>query len=433
MLLRDVIAQIPHARFATPASRDVNEAVVHGLTDDPSRVTQGSMFVCLKAHARQDPFASFAAVERGATAVMCEAGVLVPAHIPRIEVRDSGAAFAQMAAAFFGHPVRLLSVIGVECATAEPGETRCAATNVTWLLTRLLRAAGANTAVIGELGCEAGDRELPLAASEIDVFELHRLFDVHRHAGGSACVVQQPTTHATRWGALQCAERITTLARPEPQDSFSWRGSRLVLNGLRISTPLVGAGNASALRSALGALVRLGIRHDRVLGALPNLPTAPGFLQPVSAGQPFGVFVDAARTANELRTAIQDLRATTGGRVIVVVGPAEAGTEAQRADLGRAASAADLIFATADNPGDTSPSDLLEEFVPAEAQDRFILEVDRARAVERAIRTARTNDVVLLAGKGHRRTQEIAGAVGPFCDRAHAVEALALRGFGGDL
>ena len=117
----------------------------------------------------------------------------------------------------------------------------------------------------------------------------------------------------------------------------------------------------------------------------------------------------------------------------MVVGPAEAGTEAQRADLGRAASAADLIFATADNPGDTSPSDLLEEFVPAEAQDRFILEVDRARAVERAIRTARTNDVVLLAGKGHRRTQEIAGAVGPFCDRAHAVEALALRGFGGDL
>ncbi len=433
MLLRDVIAQVPHARFATPASRDVNEAVVQGLTHDPSRVTQGAVFVCLNDRARENPFASFTAAERGASAVMCEPGVMVPANIPRIEVQDSGAAFAQAAAAFFGHPTRVLSIIGVELPAVRSGTTRSASTNVAWLLTQLLRAAGANTALIGELGSEAGGRELPVAASDLDAFELHRLFAMHRHAGGSACVVQQPGAHAGRWGALQCTERVTELAEAEPQDAFSWRGSRLMLKGLRVSTPLVGAANAAALRSALGALIRLGIRHDRVLGALPSLPSTPGFLQPVSAGQPFGVFVDAAQSAAELRAVIADLRATTSGRIIVVAGPPEAFSPAQRREQGLASGAADLVFATADNPGGSEPEDLLHAFVPEDGCAHFIVEADRSQAIDRAIRAARANDVVLLAGKGHRRTQEIAGSVGPFCDRAHAVEALALRGFGGDL
>jgi UDP-N-acetylmuramyl tripeptide synthase len=433
MLLRDVIAQVPSARFATPHSRDVREAVVQGLTQDPTRVTQGSVFVCLNDRSRENPFASFTAVARGASAVICEPGTMVPPNVPRIEVQDSGAAFAQAAAAYFGHPAKLLSLVGVECATAVAGETRCAATNVTWLLSRLLRVAGAKTAVIGELGCEAGGRELPLAASQLDAFELHRLLDVHRHAGGSACVVQQPAVHAHRWGRLACAETVAEVARPEPQDAFSWRGSRLVLNGLRVSTPLVGAGNAAALRSALGVLLRLGIRHDRVIGALPTLPSAPGFLEPVSAGQPFGVFVDAARTACELTVAIRELRAVTTGRIIVVAGPMSEVTAEQRRGQGTAAGEADVVFATSDNPGDFSPELLLADFVPATSRAKFVIEADRAQAIERAIRFARANDVVLLAGKGHRRTQEVAGTVGPFDDAAHAVEALALRGFGGDL
>jgi UDP-N-acetylmuramoyl-L-alanyl-D-glutamate--2,6-diaminopimelate ligase len=245
--------------------------------------------------------------------------------------------------------------------------------------------------------------------------------------------VQQPAVHAHRWGRLACAETVAEVARPEPQDAFSWRGSRLVLNGLRVSTPLVGAGNAAALRSALGVLLRLGIRHDRVIGALPTLSGAPGFLEPVSAGQPFGVFIDAARTACELTVAIRELRAVTTGRIIVVAGPMSEVTAEQRRGQGTAAGEADVVFATSDNPGDFSPELLLADFVPATSRAKFVIEADRAQAIERAIRFARANDVVLLAGKGHRRTQEVAGTVGPFDDAAHAIEALALRGFGGDL
>ncbi len=433
MLLRDVIAQVPEARFSVPPARDVRDAVVNGLCHDPARVGQGDLFVCLNERTRDNPFASFTAVARGASAVLCEPGTIVPPHVPRIEVRDSGAAFAQAAAAYFGHPARSLSLVAVECATAAPGESRCAATNVAWLLTRLMRLAGANTALVSELACEAGGRELPLAASRLDAFELQRLLDAHRHSGGSACVVEQPRVHASRWGALRCVETVRELARPEAQDSFSWRGSRLLLNGLRVSTPLVGSGNAAALRAALSVLVRLGIRHDRVIGALPGLASTPGFLQPVSAGQPFGVFVDAARTARELSEVIRDLRVTTSGRILVVTGPPGEFSAEERRSQGLAVAAADVVFATADDPGSIAVDALWRDFVPAAARSKFILESDRARAVERAILAARANDVVLLAGKGHRRTQEVDGTVEPFDDAAHAVEALALRGFGGDL
>jgi UDP-N-acetylmuramyl tripeptide synthase len=433
MLLRDVIAQVPEARFAVPPARDVRDSVVNGLSHDPMRVGQGDLFVCLNERTRDNPFASFAAVARGASAVLCEPGTIVPPNVPRIEVRDSGAAFAQAAAAYFGHPARSLSLVGVECATATVGETRCAATNVAWLLTRLMRLAGANTALVGELACEAGGRELPLAASRLDAFELQRLLDAHRHSGGSACVLQQPRAHASRWGELRCAETVRDLPRPEAQDSFSWRGSRLVLNGLRVSTPLIGPGNAAALRAALAVLLRLGIRHDRVIGALPGLASTPGFLQPVHAGQPFGVFVDAARTARELAEVIRELRATTPGRVLVVSGPPAEFSGEERRVQGLAAAAADVVFATADDPGEFTPETLWRDFVPAAARTKFILEPDRSRAIDRAIRAARANDVVVLAGKGHRRTQEMDGTVEPFDDAAHAVEALAFRGFGGDL
>jgi UDP-N-acetylmuramyl tripeptide synthase len=278
MLVRDVIAQVPEARLAVSPARDGRDAVVGGFSHDPMRVGLGDLFFCLNERTRDNPFASLAAVARGASAVLCEPGTIVPPHAPRIEVRDAGAAFVQAAAADFGHPARSLSSVAVECATAGPGETRCAATNVAWLLTRLMRLAGANTALVGEPACEAGGREIPLAASRPDAFELQRLPEAHRHAGGSGCRLR----HRGRSGRVR-------------------------------------AGNAAARFRA---------------GCFPR---------------------------------------------------------------------------------------------------KFILEADRARAIDRAIRAARANDVVLLAGKGHRRTQEMDGTVEPFHEAAHAVEALALRGFGGDL
>lgn len=431
MRLCDIIASVADARLAARPSRDAWQAVVRGLTPDPLRVTQGAMFVCLNDRARGNPFESFTAVERGATAVLCEPGAMVPAHVTRIEVADSQAAFARAADAFFGHPSRALSVIGVTADQPMGSGTRRRSTNVAWLITELMRMTGSRPARLTELGCSAGGRELPQAVSELDAFEIQQLLATHQRAGGTACVVEVNAPKAEAWREVSFALEVGEFADPVAGDAFSWRGSRLGIGARTVFTPLIGPANAAALRTALEALAQLSFASDRIVGALPSVEGTPGFLEPVRSGQPFGVFVDAASTAAELAELIAEARQLTHGRVILVTGSPASVSHAERTQQGLAAASADLVFATSDNPGHELPDELIRGLTPVSAANRFIAEPDRHLAIMRAIRSARANDVVLLCGKGHRRVQEIGGAVLPFDDRAHAFEALARCGFGG--
>ena len=95
--------------------------------------------------------------------------------------------------------------------------------------------------------------------------------------------------------------------------------------------------------------------------------------------------------------------------------------------MGRAAGRiADVSVVTSDNPGARTGRDreTVLEGIDA-AGGRRVLELDRGRAIERALGMARRGDVVLIAGKGHENTQTIAGRALPFDDRVVAVEALA--------
>jgi UDP-N-acetylmuramoyl-L-alanyl-D-glutamate--2,6-diaminopimelate ligase len=95
--------------------------------------------------------------------------------------------------------------------------------------------------------------------------------------------------------------------------------------------------------------------------------------------------------------------------------------------MGRAASAADVTILTSDNPRSEDPDQILRELTGGAGPD-VILEVDRQRAIERAIDAAEEGDVVLILGKGHETGQEIGGEVHPFDDRTVAREILAARG-----
>lgn len=430
--LQEVLASVTGARIAAPCRRDAGLAVIRGLTTDARRATPDSLFVCLSDRAERDPFESFAAVRRGATAVLCEPGVAVPPQVTRIEVADSRAAFARAAAAFFDHPSRKLPVLGVAAATdGNPGGTRRASTRVAALLTQLLQATGGRPALLSELGCQVGGRELPRSVADLDAFEVQELLEQHRREGGTSCVVELDRVNQADWQRVHFTRRIVPAAPTDVADAFSWRGSRLQLAGRTVFTPLVGPGNAAALRTALAALESAGFRRDTALGCLPSLVAVPGFLEPVFAGQPFGVFVDAARTPAELEELLVEARRLSAGRILLVTGsPAHCPAEVRRAH-GEVAAQADLVFATADNPGSECPLALARELVPGHAAGRFVLEPDRHRAIVRALREARPNDLVLLAGKGHRRVQEVAGTVLPFDDRAHARVVLAQRGYGG--
>ena len=91
---------------------------------------------------------------------------------------------------------------------------------------------------------------------------------------------------------------------------------------------------------------------------------------------------------------------------------------------------ADVVVVTSDNPRDDDPQEIADSVAAASrgaGRAEVLVELDRARAIERALELARPADVVVVAGKGHEPYQEIAGVKHLFDDAVHAANALAAR------
>src|SRR5690606_28204245 len=133
-------------------------------------------------------------------------------------------------------------------------------------------------------------------------------------------------------------------------------------------------------------------------------------------------------TPEALSAALAGARALTRGRLIVVLGAGGDGDRRKRPALGEAASVADEVWLTSDNPRDEDPAVIAEHLASGLATGvQCILELDRDRAIAGAIGHASEGDLVLIAGKGHERVQEIAGQRRAFSDRASARAALEIR------
>ncbi|MFM2163500.1 MAG: hypothetical protein RLZZ383_3012 [Pseudomonadota bacterium] len=188
-----------------------------------------------------------------------------------------------------------------------------------------------------------------------------------------------------------------------------------------IATPMVGRHNAHNLVAAFGAGVLAGLAPDRMAEGLALASGAPGRLERVADPGGRLVLVDYAHTPDGLDVALRAVRPLTSGRVIVVFGCGGDRDVAKRAPMGTAAMAADVVILTSDNPRSEDPAAILDDvsrgMLDVRDGQRVHVEVDRARAIAEALRTATPGDVVLIAGKGHETTQEIAGVLHPFDDR----------------
>ena len=174
--------------------------------------------------------------------------------------------------------------------------------------------------------------------------------------------------------------------------------------------------NAAA---TLAACCLLGMPQAEVVDAMRTLDAVPGRMQLVSRSP--RVVVDYAHTPDALDAALGAVRSHVAdeGRVILVFGCGGDRDQGKRALMAQAAErGADLVITTSDNPRTESPERILDD-VAAGFRTRTPLRIaDRRRAIATALRRARTGDVVLLAGKGHERYQEVGGERLPFSDVA---------------
>jgi UDP-N-acetylmuramoyl-L-alanyl-D-glutamate--2,6-diaminopimelate ligase len=190
-----------------------------------------------------------------------------------------------------------------------------------------------------------------------------------------------------------------------------------------------GGYNLLNVLAVVATLCGHGMSLHTVLGAVKQLQAVPGRTQIVSSDDDdILVVVDYAHTPDALQKILQALREQSQKQLWCVFGCGgnrDRGKRPQMAEV--AATLADVVIVTSDNPRDEDPVAIIAEISAGFMNNAYRIVEDRAAAITTAIQGAHSGDVVLLAGKGHENYQEIAGKRLPFSDITQAQLALDSR------
>ena len=450
--------------------------VIGDVTHDSRAAGPGDLFVAIRgAHRDGHEF-----VETTTAAAAC-VETPIETSTPLLVVPDTRAALPWLAAEVHGHPSRRLRVIGI---TGTNGKT-----TVAHMLTAIVEAAGETAGVIGTIGARIGLQRVHLERTSPEASDFQRLLRSMVDAGVKTAAVEV-SSHALEFGRLDATEYAVVAFTNLSQDHLDLHGDMeayfqakasllletkapAVVNvgdswGARLATmldrPVVSVGadgdfraedldlgltesqflivtpdGTARVRLPLGgrfnienALVAsacaasLGFSLADITTGLGAIEPIPGRMEPVDAGQAATILVDYAHTPEGIEQVLESVRPHVAGRITVVVGAGGDRDADKRSEMGRAASRADRVVFTSDNPRSEDPAAIIEALLSgADGPAEVAVESDRRLAIEQAIAAAGTGDAVLILGKGHEPGQEIAGRVFPFDDRQVAREVVA--------
>jgi UDP-N-acetylmuramyl-tripeptide synthetase len=202
-----------------------------------------------------------------------------------------------------------------------------------------------------------------------------------------------------------------------------------------VQSKLVGKPNVYNILAAAGITAALGVPLNAIEHGLQKLAGVPGRFEVASSrADDITVIVDYAHTDDALRNLLETARPLASRRLITLFGAGGDRDRTKRPLMGMvAARLSDVVVVTSDNPRSEDPMRIIEEVMRGaepEARQRnaeLVTIVDRREAIGKAIALAAADDVVLIAGKGHEKYQEMGGRTTPFDDVAVAREALDSR------
>ena len=185
-----------------------------------------------------------------------------------------------------------------------------------------------------------------------------------------------------------------------------------------VRLPLLGRFNVANALGVAACAWGLGVPVETVAERLTRAPQVPGRMERI-AERPCTVLRDYAHTPDALERALETLRPLTAGRLIVVFGAGGDRDRGKRAPMGTVSvRLADIAIVTSDNPRTEDPEKILDDVDVGMRAKPHQREVDRRRAIARALALARQGDTILLAGKGHETYQVIGTEKQPFDERA---------------
>ncbi|HNA62960.1 MAG TPA: UDP-N-acetylmuramyl-tripeptide synthetase, partial [Rhabdochlamydiaceae bacterium] len=192
-----------------------------------------------------------------------------------------------------------------------------------------------------------------------------------------------------------------------------WRGESVTFQ-----TQLIGRFNVYNILSATGVALSQGIDLSAIARSLKVFSGVPGRLERIKNPCNLQVFVDYAHKPEALKNVLETLQEFKQGRIITVFGCGGNRDALKRPLMASIAEKlSDVVIVTNDNPRNEDPQKIAQEIIQGFQLKNYFVELDRKRAIEKALSFATPDDMVLIAGKGHENYQIFAHETIPFDDR----------------
>lgn len=447
---------------------------IRAVTDDSRKVAEGSLFVAVRGYASDGHSYVAGAVAKGAAAIMYEDEDAVREQLSRcdrtpvlVRVGDSRNAVAMAADAFYDHPSRKLTLVGI---TGTNGKT----TTVT-LLYRLFKSMGYECGLLSTIANFVGDRRTETENTTADPITINSLLAEMVEAGCGYCFMEVSSIgveqkrvaglhfsvgifsnlthdhldyHKTFAEYLRCkklffdtlpaeataitniddrnglvmlqntrARKVTYSCRTVADHTCrimeeSFEGMLLKIDGTEAWTRLIGQHNAYNILAIYSTAVALGSDPMETLVAISTLESAPGRLENMRGPRDISVVIDYAHTPDAMENVLKTLREIAPERQLVCIfGCGGDRDKTKRPEMAQVAEKmADRIFVTSDNVRTEKPEDIIADIragFTAKGLAKTITITDRKEAIRTAILTAPDSATILLAGKGHENYQVI--------------------------
>ena len=444
----------------------IGDTEISSVTDDTRKVTEGSLFVCVKGGSFDGHTAAAEMLEKGAAAVVCERDLGLGDR--QIITENSRKLYGQICSAWFGHPEKKLKMIGV---TGTNGKT-----TITNVIKHILMKNGHKTGLVGTIQNEIGeeilhtDNTTPMAydfmgllakmadagceyvVMEVSSFGLcqYRIgssyFDVavftnltqdhldyHKDMEDyyqakkmlfdicGCAVINSDDDYGRRlYGETVCTKR-----------SFSVKGNAdYYADGIKIKstgssfwfcsgdkshlvkTRMPGMFNVSNITAAIAACLEAGLTIDNIIPAIEEYNGVKGRCEVIPTGLDFTVICDYAHTPDALENILRSVKEYTENDLICLFGCGGNRDAAKRPKMAQAAAKyADKLIITSDNPRNEKPEAIIDDIL-AGVKDKpvnYDVVTDRREAIFHALKIAEKGDIIVLAGKGHEDYQILAG------------------------
>ena len=480
MLLADLIKDIRVEEIVGDAQRCVADVHI-----DSRRITADNLFVAMRGTQVDGHKYIQCAIEKGATAIVCEELPENPVEgVTYVRVLSSEEAVGPIATAFNDYPTEKVRLIGV---TGTNGKTTIAT-----LLYDMFRAMGYKVGLVSTVCNYIDDVAIPTEHTTPDAITLNSLLGCMANEG-CKYVFMEVSSHSVaqhRIGGLRFAGGIfTNLTRDHmdyhktvdnylrakkaffdslPKDAFVvtnaddknglvmtqntrakvhtyslrsladfkgrilehyFDGMLLDINNVEVFAQFIGRFNASNLLAVYGTACLLGKRPEEVLTVLSTLRPVNGRFDALHSPKGYTAIVDYAHTPDAITNVLNAIHEVQGGKgkVITVVGAGGNRDKGKRPIMAQeAVKGSTRVIITSDNPRFEEPQDIINDMLdgltPAQRSNVLAI-VDRREAIRTACMLAEKGDVILVAGKGHETYQDVKGVKHHFDDKEVLREA----------